>query len=386
MLKMNNWSRSILFLLTIIALENAAFSAEFTSNQEDTWEQITSITNPTAEQALIIAKLPTISIQDLKHSLNQISGEQFTSLAVANELAGNNFLRSLYNPLRLTVIRSPSLYTCCFCPTASLWAQGSGGQSFINNCKHASDMVASGYDASIGAHFICDRDWTIGLAASYGNNRLDYRTDGTGRSKYGFAGIYGLYRPIGYYILTDIAYGSYKSRLTRQIDINELSYRAFSKPEARQILGYIEAGMDCPLWDLLVQPFLGMEVNGVFNNRLNEGGGSPFNLIVSSHNKGNVYSRLGAHITLDQCCFLVSLDIAWKYRLNPSNNKITCRFQSFGESFHIKDVKRGQSYFEGALSVMTTLCGGIDVYAEASGFVGYHSAAYQGLAGLKYNW
>ena len=386
MLKINQWTVSFLLSLCLALLKNVCISAEFTSNQLNTLKQLNSIIIPTYEESLILAELPTLSIPDLQHSLNQLSGEQFTSLAVANQLTGNHFLRSLYNPIRLTVIKSPIPYTCCFCPTTAVWMQGSGGQSFINNCKHANHTVASGYHASLGAQIICDRDWTFGIAASYSENRLDYRTDGSGRGHYGFAGLYGLYRPIGYYALADLVYGASRNRLTRQINVNDLSYQAFSKPNAKQILGYIEVGMDCPLWDLLVQPFLGIEVNGVLCNRISENGDSPLNLMISGHNTGNVYSRLGAHITLDQCYFIISLDAAWKCRLNSANNKIACRFQSFGEEFHVKDVKRGQSFFEGALSATATLCHNFDVYAEASGFVGYHSQAYQGLIGIKYNW
>lgn len=371
---------AILFLTT-------SLSADVTSNQLDVQTQLQSISQPTLQEALIISELASLELPRLQHSLNQISGEQYTTLAISNEIAGINFLRSLYNPIRLAVIKEPCPYACCSeLPIAGIWVQGAGGQSFINNCKHASDTLSDGYLLSAGAHVIWDCDWTFGLAAAYGKNWLDYREDGRGNSNYGFGGIYGLYRPLGYYVFADLAYGAQHSRLTRRIAINHLRYETFGRPKANSILGYIETGMDCPLWDLLVQPFLGLEAEGIFCNRIRENGNSPLNMIISGHNFGNVFSRLGAHITMDQCCFLVSLDLVWKYRLNPANHKIRVRFESFGDAFHVKDVKRGQSFFEGALAILTPSCKGFNAYAEVSGFVGYHSASYQGLAGISFSW
>lgn len=375
-------------LILSLFLPNTSIQAEvtFTPNQAAVIFQLQSIAVPTVEETLILAELAALEHKHFQHSLNQISGEQYTTLAIANEIAGNHFLRSLYNPIRLTVITSPCPYSCCDTPTMGIWVQGGGGQSFINNCEHASDTLANGCAVSLGAQTIIDRDWTIGVAASFAESRLNYRQDGNGKSRYGFAGLYGLYCPIGYYVLADLIYGAERSRLRRRIAINDLHFSSFSHPKTYQILGYLEAGMDCPLWHLLVQPFLGLEANGIFSRHISEQGSSPLNLNISSHNSGNVYSRLGAHITMDQCCFLLSLDLVWKYRLNPSHHKITARFQRFGERFSVKDTKRGQSYFESALAITTNVCHGFNFFAEASGFIGYHSESYQVLGGLLYSW
>lgn len=379
--------KSLLILVLSLFFATIQADAEITPNQAAVLLQLQSITtSPTVEEAAILNAFGMLEFNDLLHSLNQMSGEQFTTLAIANEIAGTQFLRSLFNPIRLTVITSPCPYTCCGLPTMGIWIQGGGGQSFINNCKHASDTLANHYTLSLGAQTIIDRDWTLGIAASIAENSLNYRHDGNGSNRYGFAGLYGLYRPIGYYVFADLIFGAERSRLTRKGVINELRYSSFSHPRTCQILGYIEAGMDCPLWNLLVQPFLGLEANGLFNKQINEQGNSPLNLTISNHNHGNVYSRLGAHITMDQCCFLLTLDLVWKYRLNPANHRINAHFQLFGEKFSVKDVKRGQSFFESALAITTNFCHGFDLFAEASGFVGYHSSSYQILAGMEYKW
>lgn len=365
---------------------NVFVQADFTPNQIAPLLQLQSIENPTPIEALILTELATLEPKTLKHALNQLSGEQYTSLAVASEIAGLNFLRSLYNPVRLQVITSPCPYTCCKGPIIDFWVQGGGGQSFINNCKHAEDMLANNYAVSIGAQAYIDRCWTIGTTAGYSEGKLDYKHDGSGRNRFGFAGIYGLYRPQGFYTMVDLIYGTGKRSLTRKAAINDLFFTSFSNPKACQFLGYIEAGLDHILWDLLVQPFLGLEVHAHFNDRVSEGGTSPLNLTVSKHNEGDVYSRLGAHVTMDQCWFLVSLDLVWKYHLNPSHHKILVRFQHFGKHFSVKDVKRGQSFFEGALAITTNNSERFDFFVEASGIAGYHSASYQALAGVQFSW
>jgi outer membrane autotransporter protein len=373
-------------LLLLLSL-TISLHADVTPNQLKVQEQLHSITQPTQQEVLMIGELGKLDLKKLQHSLNQISGEQYTSLSISNELINTHFLRSLYNPIRLTVIKEPCPYACYSqLPVAAIWIQGGGGQNFINNCKHVRETLSNNYLLSAGAHIIYDCDWTIGLAAAYGKNWLDYREDGRGNSKGGFGAVYGLYRPLGYYVFVDLVYGTQQSKITRRIAINDLRYDVFSRPKANSLFGYVETGMDCPLWNLLVQPFFGLESDGIFCNRIKECGKSPLNLIVSNHNFGNVFSRLGTHITMDQSCFLLSLDLVWKYRLNPANHKIRVRFQSFGNEFHIKDVKRGQSYFEGAFAILTPSCKGFNAYAEVSGFVGYHSSSYQALAGISLSW
>lgn len=366
--------------------EILATSTKTTSNQLAVAQQLNSILLPSPEQALIIAELETLTVQELQHSLNQMSGEQYTTLALSTEFAGNRFIRSLYNPIRSTVVTSPSPNSCCYSPCLEVWIQGGGGQAFLNNCKHASNTLDNFYDVSLGVQTIIDRDWTLGIAGCYTEGRLDYRHDGKGKTRSGFGGIYGLYRPIGYYVFADLAFGGSKNHLNRSITINNLGFCTYSNPKAYQVLGYIEAGMDCPLWDLLVQPFFGLEGNVISNRRISESGPSSLNLDIYKHDYGNVYSRLGAHITRDLCCFFVSVDLVWKYQLNPSNNRINAQFQQFGEQFRVKDVKQGQSYFEGAAAISTLLYGNVEAFAEISGIVGYHSSAYHGLGGLKYSW
>jgi len=375
-----------LYLLAFITLVFPLFG-ELNKNQRNVQEQLQSITQPTPQEGMILNELANLEEKELQHALNQLSGEQYTSLAVAHEITGSNFLHHIYASLRPTIITEPCPYACCSeLPIGGIWLQGAGGQTFINNCKHAHNTLSNNYLVSAGAHFIYDCDLTFGIAAGYGENHLDYHRDGKGKSRYGFGGLYGLYRPLGYYIFADLAYGNSSNTLKRHIQLNDLGFASHSRPESHEILGYIETGMDCFLWDLLVQPFLGLEGNAIFCSRNKEWGGSPLNLSVSSHSFGNVYSHLGAHITMDMSYLLVSADVTWKFRLNPAHHKIAVRFQSFGDKFNIKDVKRGQSYFEGALAIVTPTCRGFNAYAEISGFVGYHSAAYQGLIGVKLNW
>jgi outer membrane autotransporter protein len=365
----------ILFLFSL----NALAYADFTPNQTHVLLQLEGENH-------LLSQLETLQPQHLLHSLNQISGEQYTSLAVASELAGIQFLRSLYNPVRLDVITTPCPLTCCYIPSMEIWSQGGCGQSFINNCKHANHTVADHYTISLGAQTRIQRWWTIGAAASFAKNCLDYRDDGRGTNRFGFAALYGLYRPIGHYVMVDLIYGTQKGRLKRTVSIDDLHYFSFGNSKNHQFLGYIEAGLDHPVWNLLVQPFLGLEVQVFFNKKIAENGHSPFLLEISNHNNGDVYSRLGAHITMDQCFCLMSLDLVWRYHLNPSHHKIFVHFQRFGKKFHIKDIKRGQSFFEGAIAVTTNRDCGFDLFAEASGIAGYHSASYQALAGVQYSW
>lgn len=374
-----NFLLSSFFCLTTI-------HADYTLNQAGVLFQLQNCENPSEKLRHIKNEIDCLEPKPFHHALNQLSGEQFTSLAVANEVASTNILRSLYTPLRLQVVIPPCSYTCCDAPDIEMWIQGGGRQSFINNCRHAKNSIANSYSLSLGAHTKLKCNWTIGTAAFFADRRMNSHIDGKGKDHMGFAGLYGLYRPIGYYVMGDLIYGASKGSFKRAVAINQTHYHCFSRPNFDQILGYIEAGLDHYLCHFLVQPFFGLEGHAFLRGRIVERGNSLFNLQISRRSDGNIFSRLGAHVTSNQCRFLVSLDLVWKYQLNPSHHKMIARFQHFGRKFCIKDVKRGRSFFEYALALSTICPKGLNFFTEVAGLVGYHSSSYQVLAGLQSHW
>lgn len=354
---------------------------------------------PVAAVVPIINSIFNLADPDAQLVLDQLSAQQYTNVLLSAELANQQFIRRLYDPLRSIVTALPSCcyngcncYDECDCCERSVyesWIEAGAARSFFRRNGNIQGFKTKGYEITGGHQVRLDRCWTVGSAASYAHDIVHYNIGGRGKTNTFFGALYGLYRPVNYYVLGDFACGYSNQKIKRFIDIGSLSYSTRGRPKVFTSTLYAEAGKDfcCTCHSLLVQPFVGMDLSYYRRSRIHEHGISPVNMDVAKKSYATLHSRLGVHLTTHGLrCFVISLDLAWQYRIIGQGNTIRERFNDFGSCFAVKGLQVRRNSFDGALNITIPLRSQCEVFAELSGQKWHRATVYSALAGIKITW
>lgn len=363
-----------------------------TFNEKQVASQLENISNPTpTEQAILIA-LTSLPAAEARQVLNEMSGEQYTSTLLVAEFANREFMRRIYDPLRL-IINTPYSATKCCCGENELrldtWAEITGHQVFFTQGFNSHDFRLSGYEVSVGAQMSFNADTTVGAAYSYEMDHLHYDVGGSGKSNANIGGIYALYRPCDYYVLGNVLFGYSHDKIRRDIFINDtLNFTPHSSPKVFQTGYYVEAGKDLYWRFLLVQPFVALEGGHFRFDSISETGGEPLNLNIAKKSISPAYARLGVHLNTRNrpICWSFGLDLAWQYRLTSPGTTIFPEFQDFGESFEIKGAHLSKSFFEADINVAFQVADHWELYAEVNSQTWTSAFSYSVVAGVNTSW
>lgn len=382
-----------------LSFQTTAANAGNTPNEIAVGQQIDLIQNPTPSQLQILNALINLSPEAARLALSQMSGEQHTADLQISELINRQFIRRLYDPIRSIITTSP-----CDCPDSfwpfsdfcfndldlhcETWLAGSGGHTKVRGNGNAHGFKSTGYEITLGIQKTWYQAWTFGLAGSYEVDDVRYNIGGSGKMRTWLGGIYGLYRPAGYYVLTDLAYGYSQDTLRRHIQIGTLSFDARSKPKMSQLTFYAEAGIDWQWNCFLIQPFIGLEVDSYTRHRLSESGAGDLNLFIGKKDRNNTQSRLGTHLTYDALPgeFDLSIDLAWQHRFATSKNALIEHFATFGTNFTVEGVPLGKDGFEWDITLSKDFCSNWNVFAEVYGEVWSRTSNHNLLGGIRASW
>lgn len=329
--------------------------------------QLDNITNPTAFQNQLLNSLVNLTLPEAQAALVTLTGEQHTSDSVVAQDANRQFIRRLYDPLR------PIVTTACCCSTQWCgWVEGGGRFSHLN---HGFNL--NGYQITAGAQKSFGQT-TFGLSGSYEGDSIRYRRHGgSGFTQTWLAGLYGLYRPCGYYGLVDLAYGHSKNHMDRKVRVGAAHFNLHSHPEISQFTFYGEAGIDLKMEALMVQPFIAFEAGSNWKKKFTEKGSSGWELTLNNKDRAVVSSRLGLHVTKGG----LSVDLAWDCRLSENTNSVNQRFAAFGNNFTIDGAEINRNSFDWAVTY-TKRQGKWNFYVEGSGENGSRFNSYNALLGL----
>jgi autotransporter-associated beta strand protein len=366
------------FLTINSALINAASSC----NQYGVARNLDNLTNLSAAQALLISAIANLPLRQARSALESLSGFQYTNGVWATEVTTRRFLRRLYDPLR------PIVSSCdCCCPDWTIWLEG--GYGFTNlHKKTAHKLHMDSYQVTGGIQktFCCD--FTVGLAGSYEYDHMKYR-HGDGHRNSGYASLYGLYRPCCFYGLVDFVYGYSADHVNRKIHAGNVRYRAHGNPHLNLFAFYGEFGFDWCACDLLIQPFLGVQVDRNWRGHIRENDANGFGLNLEKHNWTEASTRLGVHITYCDICdyFNASLDLAWDEMWTSDHNSTRGRFKQFGNSYRICGNTLDRASFDYALTLSSScFCDCLTGYLELGGEVWGHANTFNVILGVEYNW
>lgn len=400
-----------------LTLESVFISVADTYNQRQVAEQLNTI-NPssaTPEELNVLFNLLALSSQPAtvdaaRQALSEMSGEQYTNHLFTSELIGRRFVRRLYDPLRSIILNNGAccdrdVYYNCYesngCTVlddtpwipnnlvVGPWIEISGGHTFFRHDNNARGFQSNNYEVTIGLQSTVTDIWTLGIAGSYAHENINYNIGGSGNINTGLLGIYGLYRPEGCYVILDLI-GNYNwGKVKRPIDIGSLHYVAHSNPKFAEGMFYIEMGKDVciPYSGLLIQPFLGFEVDFYGSKRIVERHADPINLVINKKSRTNAFSRLGIHLaTTNMASWNISLDAAWQYRMTTTSNHVSEHFEDFGNTFDIKGVALPRNSLDISAYISTVINDEWELFAEISGERWSRGGSFDIVGGVKFSW
>ena len=369
-----------------------------TCNQIAVANQIDTIFYPNAYQKPLLKTLLGLSVQGIQETLNQLSGQQHTNDFFSTQVINRGFIRRLYDPVRYIVTTKPltqSFYHPCYgweydtnYNKFDVWVESGAGCTHVYDTKSARGFHLNGYEITFGIQRGVAPNWTIGLAGSYESDDILYNCCGRGKSKTLLGGIYGVYRPKNYYVLTNIAYGYSKNSMRRSVSAGSLAYEMYSRPNIGQTTLYGEVGVDFASKNYMVQPFAGLEVSICNRQRFVETGESAWNLVVDKKQRGTVNTRLGVHLKVNKLPYksAINLDLAWNKRLTDSNNSVSEKFVGFGNTFNINGVDVDRSSLECDITASTCFLRGWRFYVEGGAELWNRAYNLNILGGVEFTW
>jgi len=387
-----------------IILQPLLTSFANTHNERVVSQQLNAIMNPTAAEQAIISELSSLgnnpaTLDDARRALAQMSGEQYTNNALSMEISTRQFIRRLFDPLRVlmnsTSCCAPEYCDCypyyhaldqCMSGFIDPWMEIDAGRSFIGRDSRARGLKMDTFGVSIGAHATYNAEFTLGIAGRYEYSNINYNIGGTATNNNGLAGLYWLFRPCGYYFLGDfiVELGNY--RVKRPVTIGSLDYHSESSPKVTQKTLYLEAGKDLLLQGVFIQPFVGIEVAQYSGKKFSEHGADPINLCFSNHSHTNVFSRLGFHVSTSAECWSLNIDLGWQYRITCPRSSLKGRFMDFGDTFTILGVAIPRNSLDATINVSRVICGCWELYADLSGEGWSRCSTYSVVGGVRCSW
>ena len=367
-----------------LTYENALTANALTYNEQQVANQLITITDPTADELVVLTALATLPADQQTQALAQISAEQYTTLLFSSEEVTRSFIRRLYDPLRPLITGA-----LCGCSCGiDTWITGSWERGTYGGDTNASGFKRTGYEFSMGVQTCFHPQWVVGVAATYERDSLDYNVGGESVNNTGLGAIYALYRPHGFYALADLVIGGGRQNVRRPIDLGVIAERKHATPTTFQTALYVESGFDCWINCMLFQPFLGVEGGYYSRNKFTENGSSSFlSMSVNEKRYGTVNSRLGCHFSSESySCVSLAIDVAWQFRMIPLNHAINENFITFGDTFKIKGIPLGRNSVDGAVNLSYKIDNSWMIYAEAIGQRWKKDSSYSIIGGIGYTW
>jgi len=381
----------------LLNLKSSIINAATTFNQRKVAVRLDDIVDPTPSQATIINKTIGLPLVAARHALNQMSGQQHSADLLVVEIVNRQFLRRLFDPIRNIVGTAPCTREwydeenerrCNPCGIEG-WFEGSSTRISQKGGSNSIGFTVEGGALTMGAQKQFGGDVTAGAAGSYEYDQIDYHLGGRGFVNNFMGAFYGVYRPSCYYFLSDIAYCYTLNKMRRPIDLGKTTkLKATSFPRISQLTAYAEAGFDYLWQDLLIQPFIGVEVGNFWRNKVSERGAGDLNLSIDRRKRTSTITRLGVHFDAHNLPndLNVYIDLAWIYRWTARGNNIVNRFDTFGDSMLINGIPLFHSNFEAGLAITREMCDCWDFFAEINSEFWRRSVAYTIVAGFEYKW
>lgn len=352
-------------------------------NQTAAALQIDSIAVPRGDKAFVIDNLLDIDACFLPKALDLLAGEQYTCLVSLNQYANRRFTNRIFNAIR-------SALGPCFsglpCGKTALWTTFEAGGGSVKGNRQAHRFRHSTTDISFGAYTSLLPHALVGVAANFEQNRLSFYQHDHNTLYNGQASLYATYTRPNYYLFADLIIARAHSDFHRSIHFGSINRKAHSTPKFWHAACYVESGLNLQKCDILMQPFLGVDMQYVNALACSEHRAKSLNLRIHQQNITSSNTYLGMHLGYLKKCIQVNGDIAWQYRLGSLGIRPHAEFMDFGKTYALRGINYGRNSLLGNLNIATPLYRNVDIYGEVSGEIWSRWTAYSGSIGISCIW
>ena len=314
----------------------------------------------------VLGEMMGLSTDDeVRGAMDQLDGELYPSLSIANLQATSNFNRMVADQLRPGV--GAGFYSrqrnapgrrivrgqCGRCNPWTGWiaGYGLGGEA-------CSDGNAHGYDYSTGGMVLgVDRrlDFGTRFGLLYGNGFASTRLDGLAADSSIDSHVFGMYvkrRYAGWYgtIVADMGFDNYKSR--RRIAFGTLDRSAESNHHGWQSTLYQEYGRTlCLGWGRYLQPYTALQYVYIRQNDFDESGADSINLNVAGEDLNSLRTILGGRLIVNRNlpwlgCSELAFRTHWTHELLDQTTGLVTTSLAGGGSpgFLVRGVNLGRDW------------------------------------------
>lgn len=368
----------------------SAISSAETYNERHVQSQLNGAILTTPGLAADVAVLSALPASAQRDALNDLSGQQYTNLIQANQVASQQFMRRMYEPVRYD---SLGLHCGQNCDQWQIWSAIGGGQAFQSNSHGAKGYRLYDYNIAFGVqkplNFQFLNSWlTVGAAGSYERDHIHFKQGGRGRGNNWQGALYYMWNNERFYSFSATILGTDCVKVRRPIDFGTIHERARGKARIGQWTSYSEIGLNLCCECLYLQPFVGVEYAFYRRHALSERRAGLFNLHVRGKNVSATIGRVGVHLTttLPWWGLYVNADVAWRTRFNFLQERIQANFKHFGSRFRVKGVHQKPNGVEGALNIAKTFCDCWQTYVEVAGEKWDRYSAWNVSGGVTLVW
>lgn len=353
-----------------------------TTNEFNVLASLSSITDPTPDQLVILTAVANLPGGQVGPAMNQMSGEQYTNFVEVGYNAVNRFS----NRLRMA---TRSRIACPQCCTRDYfgWFDAGSGKSYYTGDALADGLDNDFYTFSAGVQVLDCCGWTLGLAACYEKDDLDFDRNGSADMDIYQGAFYASYNNPWGYFLSNLIYGCQHFKMKRNIQFDGIDRLASSSGKVYSGTYYGELGITNPIFCLETQQYIGVELGYFYQHKLSESGADSLNLEIGASKNYHYDAVIGTRFLYKgPCCTSLELDLNYRRRMNSEHVVLNNRFVDVELPMKIRGFKLGRNGVEGSLVLMGTLCGNFQWYLRATGDYWSDYRNYSGTAGVILHW
>ncbi len=383
---------TLIFLTLATDFEQAARS----NNQRQVGRVLDDNQNAQGDFLRVIQNALEVSEEQLPCALDELSGQQYTSVFQIARLSTNRFLRDLFDPLLFGIDGACeegctdsgcAMADCCEDGDLEMWGTAHYGRAFLDGDCEGRGYKSYSLDALLALQKPLSDCFKVGLAAFYEHTEVDYNLNGDANVNSIQAALYGIYQNDCYYALADLTWGFQHFNFRRKIEFNMIDRIARGKPKVYDAALYGEWGYNFYLANCLnIQPFFGVEGGTFWFSSFHEKDARSVNLSVKDKRYWLCDTRLGVRVNaLLPCEMLLSLNVAWDHAFCEESTKLNCHFEGVGQEFQVHGAKPKSNAVEGSLYFSKKVFSDTTVFAEAAGQASSNSLNYSFVLGIDFS-
>ncbi len=256
-----------------------------------------------------------------------------------------------------------------------LWARALGGFSHLKNPSGAA-LTTQSFGVIAGAEFAAADDLTLGASVGYTRANFSVQTAGSSSQAdnfhTGLSGSWGARSAFdtGLGISGGLDVTSHQYKTVRKINIGAITRTASSTSSGLTIGGTLNARYGIAIGDMVVSPFVGLDLARTANNGFVETGAGALNITTKANSSKHIGTLVGAQLAGKFDDNQVSISAAWRHEFGDTSTAASSKLAGSAVSFNstTPTEARNKIIVNGSLSIPTSDNGSLtfSAFGEAS--------------------